>query len=421
MSKVKKIYILLVLVLLLFTGSCDKKANVEFDNDSLDSISIIEAQGQENFNNFHMANHDDSQILRADVYTTASLAYRIEDGEPFSLYVISVTADVTDAVSQDSKNIEISINVTGENDVNGRFTSSIPVSSKNGVKTIKRVVKLDKLGQASIAVNVGTSNNKIKGKLEITCPSAILLSNDTDYLTVTNEEQNIQFIFYRKDIYETTSINNEDLECLIEKLAQLRRSIKDLVGGYEPYNGVTQYVFTENIPYTALAGDPIYINKSELENLFYNLEQANMSTAVHKKDLLRILCHELSHTFDNHLIASCVFDREFFAIMKELYAFNINGYELQDDFISRSPALSSGIYSYESFLGALLEHMNLLEDNNWSYIKETLLSLKENESGLSNAEKFQRFIGVLSDKSGVNLREKFSESEWQTLVNHFET
>jgi len=68
-----------------------------------------------------------------------------------------------------------------------------------------------------------------------------------------------------------------------------------------------------------------------------------------------------------------------------------------------------------------LEHMNLLEDNNWSYIKETLLSLKENESGLSNAEKFQRFIGVLSDKSGVNLREKFSESEWQTLVNHFET
>src|SRR5690554_3483234 len=206
MSKVKKIYILLVLVLLLFTGSCDKKANVEFDNDSLDSISIIEAQGQENFNNFHMANHDDSQILRADVYTIASLAYRIEDGEPFSLYVISVTADVTDAVSQDSKNIEISINVTGDNDVNGRFTSSIPVSSKNGVKTIKRVVKLDKLGQASIAVNVGTSNNKIKGKLEITCPSAILLSNDTDYLTVTNEEQNIQFIFYRKDIYETTSI-----------------------------------------------------------------------------------------------------------------------------------------------------------------------------------------------------------------------
>ena len=53
-----------------------------------------------------MANHDDSQILRADVYTTASLAYRIEDGEPFSLYVISVTADVTDAVSQDSKNKE---------------------------------------------------------------------------------------------------------------------------------------------------------------------------------------------------------------------------------------------------------------------------------------------------------------------------
>ncbi|NLH59556.1 MAG: hypothetical protein GX461_09145 [Clostridiales bacterium] len=40
------------------------------------------------------------------MHTTASLGYRIEDGEPFSLHVISITADVTDAVSQDSKNKE---------------------------------------------------------------------------------------------------------------------------------------------------------------------------------------------------------------------------------------------------------------------------------------------------------------------------
>ncbi|HOV27759.1 MAG TPA: hypothetical protein PK566_15550 [Pseudobacteroides sp.] len=114
------------------------------------------------------------------------------------------------------------------------------------------------------------------------------------------------------------------------------------------------------------------------------------------------------------------FDKEFFAILKEIYALTMAGYSLDDEFLTVKPSLDSGIYNYEVFLDSILKRLELPQNKkNWQSIKETMHSINNVDLEYSEMEAFEAFIEILSEKSGVDLKSSFSDKAWKTLCNQY--
>jgi hypothetical protein len=355
-----------------------------------------------------------SDLLEIESFSNADiqLAYRIACGEPNTLYVVSFETNMNRIENTDR--FSLSINTSKEFDPNGEETLSVPIKMNNDTMKVKRIVKLDNSGESLFYLNM----KALKGKISLTSPKITLLSDDSDFVVFSSKENDIEMVFFYDDVADMKSI---DIQDLTNDLSILRKSIKEFVGYIEPYNGITQFIFTENIAYTALAGNPIYVNRAELAEVFFDNKNHDV---VKKENTLAILCHEMSHTFDfidqHNTNVNYLFDKEFFAILKLLFAFYINGYPIDYDFLSNDPPLNSRIFNHECFLRHLAEDLSLLEKpDNWEYIQNVLHKMRSINSEYSKYEMLNAFIEALINECGINIYQNFNEIEWETVLNHY--
>ena len=386
----------------------------------LPSIKVIETLG--GASGFSRKTQDDRILLSSESYASTVLSYQVAGGAPRQFFAVDVKATDENLSFRDPKQTSVSIKVSQNYDQNGSQTSSVlPDASGKQALHLQRVVKLDSRGCSAFSLQIGSSDNLAKGSLAVAAPTGQYLIDDSDYVFRASKDKTVEFVFYKKDV--SSAADAKIVDYLLERLSRLRKSLKSLCSGHSPYGGVTQFIFTENIPYTALAGNPIYVDHAELAALLSRAKAEAASHDIHQDDTLCVLCHEMSHTFDfrgsTSQVAGYVFDREFFAILKEVYAFQDNGYTINKNFFGDVPPLSSGIYSYDGFLSSLLKKLYLQRTNNWDCIKEVLSSLRAGDQRLSDAEKFVLFIKTLSRKEGADISTQFTQTELKTLTTHF--
>ena len=361
-----------------------------------------------------------------EAYSDYVVKYRIINGDPYQLYIVSIQIDATNLIFQNGT-IQISVLIDDPSDINGMFTSNRLEDELeyNNVINIKKVVTLDEKGELGLLLNIGTAQNRVRGSYIINSISIDNVENDSTYEIFTSSDETVQMILLEKDI-NTSNISEENIQSATETLSRLRQSIKALVGGKEPYNGITNFVCTENIPFTGLAGNPIYIKQEDICILLRTLQKVDSNNDIFKTDFIPVFCHEMSHTFDGVnskiITGSYNFDKEFFATLKEIYALYINNFNISYDFVTPSPPLKSGIYNHETFLYKIMEFLNLLENNeNWDAIKDTLIAFDDYKPATANKyDSFYKFIDILSDKSGIDLKSCFTDVEWDTLCNYFD-
>lgn len=296
-------------------------------------------------------------------------------------------------------------------DPNSEFVSSDAQTGEDGWAAVKRIVRLDANGEGRLSVTL----NAACSEFELFDPIVRSLDEDADYALLGNESD-IELIFLKADL-EKLAPDQVSLEQLIGRLSALRRSIKSLCGDYEPYGGMTRFVFAESIPFSALAGDPIYVNRDELAYFLTDLEANDRS--IDKNHPIAVLCHEMSHTFDfagsSHETAGYCFDKELFAAFKQLYALRSNGYAVDYDFLADSPDLADRIYNYEVLLRRIVEACALLDGGDWSSVGRTLSALRDS----SESDRFNAFMTTLSDESGVDLYAAFDDAERGFLFDRF--
>lgn len=361
-----------------------------------DSVSMTEQEG--------------SVDIKTQDASPFNLMYKISGGEPNKVHSV----DVTITVHEGSRSAP-EISIENPEDINSKFIFSNIEQTKNDTYVIKRLVAFDENGECDLTLLISSH-----GQFTVHDPLLRRVDTDADYAVYTIVP-NVEFIFFKQDL-TSHRIDDESIRLMMERLSTLRESIKNLSDNYEPYDKITRYLFTERIPHTALAGNFIYVNRDELEYIFNN--PTNSNDRIQKDDPIAVLCHEMSHTFDRvgdtDTLAGYCFDRELFATLKAIYALYINDYDIDYDYLMDAPELSSGVYNYEVLLRKLLESCDLLENNDWLSVKNTLRKLRyPDENSTDNYKKFYEFITVLSQESGNDLYKIFSQEEWLLLNTYF--
>lgn len=345
--------------------------------------------------------------------------FNIVGGDPYQLCVIRAEIYMADLVFQKSK--RMALYVDDELDINGRWIGEKIISNDTNTIAVKRVVKLNNEGKLNINLQIGNSQNNATGRWEVSLMEVVPIGDDNDYAVYTSDNQSVEAVFMRDSIADFTQ--HEQIQKNIELLCVIRDSIKAFVGGKEPYEGTTTYICTELVPYSGLAGNPIYINYGDVDKLLGSLYIEKVTRELKKTDFISVFCHEMSHTFDGinstNIDAPYNFEKEFFALLKQVYALNDVGFSLDPEYIGAKPSLDTGIYSYEVFLSEIMQFLDLPEnDENWQHIKSTMYEFDlAKDCGVLEA--FSTFIDNLSNKSGVDLKNCFGDKAWETLYKRF--
>ena len=195
-----------------------------------------------------------------------------------------------------------------------------------------------------------------------------------------------------------------------------------LSDGYNPFDGVSSFVFTEDIEYTALAGDPIYVDCDAVDVLFSGFSEESQD--ISKSDTAFVLVHELSHTFDclpNGDFAQYCFDKEFFATLRAISVLKSNEYKIDESFLTNKPKLESGFYNYEVFMWRILSELNLWDTTDWSVINDTINDLRDDTSIVqgSEADVLKAFLNKLSQHSGIDMNAVFTDKEMEVIMNNY--
>lgn len=138
---------------------------------------------------------------------------------------------------------------------------------------------------------------------------------------MTSPDKTVEFIIKADDFSKEET---DKLSTWSEDLQLYRQQLYQLTGERQPYDGKTIFDFTEQIDYYGLAGNPIFMNSS---NLTKDLS-TDKSVCIWK------YIHEMSHTFDgiegSYIGNTWNFDSELFANLKMLYVMENNGLSFQD-------------------------------------------------------------------------------------------
>ncbi len=357
----------------------------------------------------------------SDSYTTTSIAYHIANGNPNQFYRITFRIDFSNAEFA-SMNVQIVGAQTLDINYNQVLLCNVE-KNEYGIVEIGRVILLDEAGEGSLTVNIGDESHVWKGKVQIAETEISAVEENEEYCIVKSKDETIEFLLCKEDL-SAYNIEKENLVNLANQISELRAKLVGFMDGRQPFDGVTRYVFTEHISHTGLAGNPIYINREQMESLFQTLNQAIQKKPVGKQSILFVLCHEMSHTFDfaDPVTADCgyTFDREFFATLKAIYALQMGGYDLEKDFLDSEELLEQKTYSDESLMSAMLRILQVDEKpENWKQIGETLCELWNGDESIDSNEKFWRFMLLLQEKSDIDFSQEFSEEEWNTIKEHF--
>ena len=361
------------------------------------------------------ANNTDTHSLSSEFPQTI----QVRGGKPNQLCVLSLKLDVSKVTFQRTK--KLSILVDDPSDKNGNRVGAKVISDDSKNIILKRVLMLNDIGELNCLLKIGNSDD-VSGKYNLLAVEVNPIEEDLEYCIYESENSSIRAVFCKSDISET-GVSEKHIQENIEMLSSLRKSLKSFVYEQEPFNGVSTYICTEEMQMTGLAGNPIYINREDVPYLL-NTISTDYNKPLRKDYFITVFCHEMSHTFDGinseKIKSNYNFDKEFFAILKEIYALTMAGYSLDDEFLTVKPSLDSGIYNYEVFLDSILKRLELPQNKkNWQSIKETMHSINNVDLEYSEMEAFEAFIEILSEKSGVDLKSSFSDKAWKTLCNQY--
>ncbi len=270
--------------------------------------------------------------------------------------------------------------------------------------SVKQLVRTDTDGTLRLRLTLTCT-----GDVTIPDPTLRAVESDRDYVICT-DPSGITLVLLEAD-RRTEDITRDELAAMATGLAQCDSALRHLTGETDALPRV--FVFTEACAVTALAGDPIYVDRRALGHLFS--EEA--SADIEKTSGLAVLCHELSHTYDRE---EYTFDREFFAALKQYYALLDSGCAVTPAFFSDKPRPSSGAYNYEAVLRTLLERTPLSSDPTaWTVVRDTLDTMRGDPYlAYTAVEKFTIFNDRLSAALGQAL---FTEEELSFLVRYYAT
>ena len=239
-------------------------------------------------------------------------------------------------------------------------------------------------------------------------------------------------VFKASDLNESR-LGNINLQEWLNTYAELRKSMKWLIGDLEPYEGTTDFILTENLSHYGLAGNPIYINRNDVVN---ELKSIELNPRSSDNNLLWGYIHEMGHTFDGvgseSMDMRWVFDAEFFATLKCVCVLSANGYGMGGDsyigddifyHFENAISPSSGIYNSDGLLYRLMHILSPLDDGGWEALHKTFISfnaLSTESIPPTKLEKYRLFIHLLSVNSGIDIEKKFTEQEWEMLIKHFQ-
>lgn len=286
--------------------------------------------------------------------------------------------------------------------------------------TIKRVVYPDNR-QLHFSVTTQYKEN-VSGSIGYSSIKVIPISKSKEYKLVTSPDQTVEFILKADDFSKEET---DKLSAWLEDLQLYRQQMYKLTGERQPYDGKTIFDFTEEIDYYGLAGNPIFMNSSNLTK--------DLSTD--KNSCIWKYIHEMSHTFDgiegSQIKNTWNFDSELFANLKMLYVMENNGLSFQngsekgtDAYLkySASNTLKNGIYSSDGFLYLLMCKLREVQPDYWNSLQVVFSnahdSLSEAESS-TDSDRFINFFSLLHQELGINILSTFSDAEKKAVVNKY--
>lgn len=437
------IYIICLTIILTVISPCSHNAaiaayrNVTIVNDSAfsDNPSTVFT-----YNALGKFKRNTAVKINSVDYSESYLTYRISAGKPYQFYVITAWVKTEDFHLQKSSGNGISIMVNDPSDHNSKFVYSDMIrgdtyeisENDNGWVQLSCVVKLDSQGKLTFNIRTGCEKNKSKGTVLIDQVKVTPIKKDGNYLFYTSKDGTIRMVFRKMDVESSGITSNKICEWL-DVYSKLRKSMKWLVGDLEPYEGTTDFILTENLSHYGLAGNPIYINSADISK---ELRKIELDSSSENNNILWGFVHEMGHTFDgvasDKMDMRWVFDSEFFATFKCVYSLYSNGYGLGGDVFvgenvylhfSGAMPLSSRVYDYQGFMYQLMEIMNTFDNNGgWEVLHKTFISFNElsvDDIPQTNIDKFILFIRLLSENSGIDIKNQFTKKEWNVLVNKY--
>ncbi len=290
------------------------------------------------------------------------------------------------------------------------FLSAVDESYCLGFSNGSAVLQLRKEGDRSQEwYAVATVDNSPKNYLKYTSQGGIIeLRLPLDITKVITDARLQQWANDLEKAYYT-----------YEELTGYRPYESIIVKAYEPitqYENVLAYVFDNN--------NIIYVDSN-----FLPTDLAKMSKRVN--DWNFCLLHEMGHMFDNGRPWN--FEAEVMTDLKVPYVLEKNGAgaELSQfgegsvrygkDIMLSYKAMGGDLSKEYDVFALAYKFMQIKENIGWQAFKSTFHTLQTNASQYYNytkQQKFELFINTLSSSSGQNIKNYFTNAEWNTIINY---
>lgn len=341
-----------------------------------------------------------------DVGGKTEVKYELTDLEKNTLYDAVFEFDLPESSDL------ISVNTDPKLDINGKATQSV---MSNGV--IHHLFLTNNDGKSALTVSVGDDDNRFFGAVKLNKISVCKAFQSKGLKVQKDESSAITFVFSADDYTKSAAIQ-KNAQAYLEACGRLKQGLSDFT---QSDGGETVFVFTESIDHTGLSGELIYINNADAEKLFG--EEISDSPTIDSS--ISVFCHEMSHRYDfgesfDELYKYC-FDKEFFTLLRQMYALLSCGYEINRDYLEADGNLEKGIYDYREFLRKYLDSVGAFDKaDNWDFVKQYLLRNKETDESLTETQKCEMLFEQTSALCERDIKAELSKAELNTIFTHLE-
>lgn len=344
--------------------------------------------------------------------------YVVTGVTPNNLYDVDMEFSMNkDSRFSQADDIGISVNTDKKYNMNGDYTRSVVEKTGKYSFRLHHVFLADEKGEYAFKISVGNDDNLFQGEIKLDALK-VYSAKKSEGLKVLSDDEGVSFVFNKSD-YDDSDPIKANAENYLEKCVDLKKNLIEFSG---VDNRDVVFVFNENIPCTGLSGQLIYINNSEAGKLF--AEEISDSPDI--ESFISVLCHEMSHRFDydsdyENIYEYC-FDKEFFTVLRQVYALDKEGYISEYDYLGDKSFLEKNIYNYQDFLKEYLKSVEVLKNQeNWQFIKDFISEHHKFNDSLNNMDKVTMMIGETSEKCGCDIAEKIGDKKYDTIVSHFES
>ena len=345
----------------------------------------------------------------------------INNLEPNEFYQISAFVKVDYLEEQDS---EYGVNI-GEN---GSWVSSTQITeSRENWERIEVVIRSGEEGIINLNLRIGFWGNHTKGKAIFDDIMIEKITDNSDTKKIIESDcGNIRVVLDRNE-YEMSGITEEKAKKWVNTLSLVKDCYKDLVGKHA-YNGKIDIITGNYYGAYAIAGDPIqWLGKSQSTEL-RSIEQDD--------DWLFGILHEIGHNYDLNDMWN--FDAEVLANFKMAYVleklngkvimnyeYTYVGAEIKQHY--KKVYDESGLQEIDGVIYKLIDIKDKITEqtniDGWDAYKKVFRYFNDLDSkdvpSSDSSGKIKLYLDKLSDYSGINIRDMFSEVEWAQLEDRY--